>query len=82
MGKASRQKLRGDKDGRRAKRVAGRQASAARPGGASRPREASFGTRLGVGGSARATDSEGWYSGRAAADLASLHNRVQVGQPG
>ncbi|HEY1626270.1 MAG TPA: hypothetical protein VGG16_20995 [Streptosporangiaceae bacterium] len=30
----------------------------------------------------RATDSEGWYSGRAAADLASLHNRVQVGQPG
>ena len=28
--------------------------------------------------SARITDSEGWYSGRAAADLANLHNREQV----
>jgi hypothetical protein len=34
-----------------------------------------------MGSSARATDSEGWYSGRAAADLASLHNREQVDAP-
>jgi Protein of unknown function (DUF2786) len=27
----------------------------------------------------RATDTEGWYSGRAAADLASLHNQTPVG---
>jgi hypothetical protein len=33
------------------------------------------------GSSTRATDSEGWYSGRAAADLASLHNREQVAAP-
>jgi hypothetical protein len=29
----------------------------------------------------RATDAEGWTSGRAAADLASLHNRAQVVRP-
>ena len=39
-----------------------------------------FGDNLiNMGGSARATDSEGWYSGRAAADLANLYNREQVG---
>jgi hypothetical protein len=37
-----------------------------------------FGNGLINHGSARPTDSEGWYSGRAAADLATLHNREQV----
>ncbi len=34
------------------------------------------------GRSARALDSEGWYSGRAAADLATLHAREQVATAG
>jgi hypothetical protein len=41
--------------------------------------DAMFGTRLTRGRSPRATDAEGWSSGRAAADLASLHNHAQVG---
>jgi hypothetical protein len=36
-------------------------------------------TRYGTG--KRATDTEGWYSGLAAADLATLHNREQVAAP-
>jgi hypothetical protein len=40
--------------------------------------DAMFGTRLTRGRSPRATDAEGWSSGRAAADLASLHNHAQV----
>jgi hypothetical protein len=39
-----------------------------------------FGDTLRRGRSARATDAEGWASGRAAADLASLHNHASVGQ--
>jgi hypothetical protein len=35
-------------------------------------------TRLTRGRAVRATDAEGWTSGRAAADLASLHNHAQV----
>jgi hypothetical protein len=42
-----------------------------------------FGGRLmSLSGGKRVTDSEGWYSGRAAADLATLHNREQVAPPG
>jgi Protein of unknown function (DUF2786) len=42
-----------------------------------------FGDRLRYYGTGkRVTDSEGWYSGRAAADLATLHNRDQVAAPG
>ncbi len=37
-----------------------------------------FGERLMQGKATRATDGEGWASGRAAADLASLHGRAQV----
>jgi hypothetical protein len=37
-----------------------------------------FGTRLTRSRSVRATDAEGWSSGRAAADVASLHNNAQV----
>ncbi len=37
-----------------------------------------FGGTLKRGRSVRATDAEGWASGRAAADLASLHNRAPV----
>jgi Protein of unknown function (DUF2786) len=37
-----------------------------------------FGGALKRGRSVRATDAEGWASGRAAADLASLHNRAPV----
>jgi len=37
-----------------------------------------FGDRLSQGRAARVTDAEGWTSGRAAADLASLHNRDAV----
>jgi hypothetical protein len=37
-----------------------------------------FGDTLKRGRSVRATDAEGWASGRAAADLASLHNRAPV----
>jgi hypothetical protein len=36
-------------------------------------------TRLTRSRAVRVTDEEGWTSGRAAADLASLHNRSQVG---
>ena len=39
-----------------------------------------FGDTLRRGRSVRATDAEGWASGRAAADLASLHNHAPVGQ--
>jgi hypothetical protein len=39
-----------------------------------------FGGNLTRGRSVRVTDEEGWYSGRAAADLASLHGRTPVGQ--
>ncbi len=37
-----------------------------------------FGSKLTRSRSVRATDAEGWTSGRAAADLASLHNQAQV----
>jgi hypothetical protein len=37
-----------------------------------------FGSRLTAGRGVRATDAEGWVSGRAAADLATLHNRSAV----
>lgn len=37
-----------------------------------------FGDTLTHGRSVRATDAEGWASGRAAADLATLHNRAPV----
>jgi hypothetical protein len=37
-----------------------------------------FGDRLTAARAVRATDLEGWNSGRAAADMASLHNRDQV----
>ena len=37
-----------------------------------------FGDTLKRGRSVRATDAEGWASGRAAADLATLHNRAPV----
>lgn len=37
-----------------------------------------FGARLTRGRASRVTDAEGWVSGRAAADLASLHNREAV----
>ena len=37
-----------------------------------------FGDRLTHSRAARVTDAEGWASGRAAADLASLHNRDAV----
>ena len=37
-----------------------------------------FGGSLKTNRAVRATDEEGWYSGRAAADLASLHNQTQV----
>jgi hypothetical protein len=40
--------------------------------------EEMFGASLTVTRAVRATDLEGWNSGRAAADLASLHNRDQV----
>jgi len=40
--------------------------------------DAMFGDNLTRGRSVRITDEEGWYSGRAAADLASLHNHVPV----
>jgi hypothetical protein len=39
-----------------------------------------FGDSLRRGRSVRATDAEGWASGRAAADLASLHNHAPVRQ--
>jgi hypothetical protein len=39
-----------------------------------------FGDSLRRGRSVRATDAEGWASGRAAADLASLHNHPPVRQ--
>jgi Protein of unknown function (DUF2786) len=37
-----------------------------------------FGARLTKGRASRVTDAEGWVSGRAAADLATLHNREAV----
>jgi hypothetical protein len=37
-----------------------------------------FGGSLTRGRATRATDSEGWYSGRAAADLATLHGHHEV----
>ena len=37
-----------------------------------------FGSRLTTSRTVRATDAEGWASGRAAADLASIHNREAV----
>jgi hypothetical protein len=40
--------------------------------------DAMFGTRLTRSRAVRATDAEGWSSGRAAADVASLHNNAQV----
>jgi hypothetical protein len=40
--------------------------------------DAMFGDNLTRNRSVRVTDEEGWYSGRAAADLASLHNHVPV----
>jgi Protein of unknown function (DUF2786) len=44
--------------------------------------EEMFGGSLKRGRSVRATDAEGWASGRAAADLATLHHRAPVtGQP-
>jgi len=39
-----------------------------------------FGDTLRRGRSVRVTDAEGWASGRAAADLASLHNHAPVRQ--
>jgi hypothetical protein len=39
-----------------------------------------FGGTLRRGRSVRATDAEGWASGRAAADLANLHNHAPVGR--
>jgi hypothetical protein len=39
-----------------------------------------FGAALTRSRSVRATDADGWNSGRAAADLASLHNQAQVGR--
>jgi hypothetical protein len=41
--------------------------------------DAMFGDTLTRSRAVRATDAEGWHSGRAAADLASLHNRAAVG---
>ncbi len=41
-----------------------------------------FGSRLTTSRAVRATDAEGWASGRAAADLASLHNRDAVPEAG
>jgi hypothetical protein len=41
--------------------------------------DAMFGDTLTRNRAVRATDEEGWYSGRAAADLASLHNHTPVG---
>jgi hypothetical protein len=40
-----------------------------------------FGDTLKRGRPVRATDAEGWASGRAAADLATLHNRAPVTSP-
>ena len=40
--------------------------------------DAMFGRRLARSRAVRATDAEGWSSGRAAADVASLHNNAQV----
>jgi hypothetical protein len=40
--------------------------------------DAMFGGSLKHGRATRATDSEGWYSGRAAADLATLHGHREV----
>ena len=37
-----------------------------------------FGSTLTRTRAVRATDADGWNSGRAAADLASLHNQAQV----
>jgi len=37
-----------------------------------------FGDTLTSGRAMRATDADGWYSGRAAADMATLHNHSQV----
>lgn len=37
-----------------------------------------FGERLTTSRAVRATDAEGWASGRAAADMASLHNRAPI----
>lgn len=37
-----------------------------------------FGGTLASGRAVRTTDAEGWYSGRAAADMATLHNHSQV----
>jgi len=37
-----------------------------------------FGSKLTRSRSVRATDPDGWNSGRAAADLASLRNQAQV----
>jgi hypothetical protein len=41
-----------------------------------------FGHRLSTSRAVRATDAEGWVSGRAAADLATLHNRGAVADAG
>jgi hypothetical protein len=40
--------------------------------------DAMFGDMLARSRAVRATDAEGWHSGRVAADMASLHNHVQV----
>jgi hypothetical protein len=37
-----------------------------------------FGDTLTSGRAIRATDAEGWHSGRAAADMATLYNHSQV----
>jgi hypothetical protein len=42
------------------------------------PVDTMFGGSLTRDRATRATDSEGWYSGRAAADLATLHGHRQV----
>ena len=40
--------------------------------------DAMFGDTLTTSRAVRATDAEGWHSGRVAADMASLHNHAQV----
>jgi hypothetical protein len=40
--------------------------------------DAMFGDTLTRGRAVRATDAEGWHSGRVAADMASLHNHAAV----
>jgi hypothetical protein len=51
---------------------------AARDQAVDRAVDAMFGDSLTRGRATRVTDSEGWYSGRAAADLATLHGHREV----